>query len=137
MIKVTRIAGESFDLENRHEMPKALILSNGKREFALYVDDETAGAVLEMMLDDDTPTPSKNGPPKVAVPTSKHPVMAAAELVTPAPKKPASVPVHNFEKPKPPPMAEVGRAAEPEEDDNSGFEPGEEYNDPATGAESL
>lgn len=135
MIKVTRIAGESYDFENRRETPKALILSNGKREFALYVDDATAEAVLEMMLESDTPEP-KNGKPGVVVPTPEHPVMPTAK---PAPRKTAPAPVHTFEKPAPsPPMVEIGGAAElEEEDDNSGFEPGEEYNDPATGAESL
>jgi hypothetical protein len=122
MIRVTRIAGESFDLENRREMPKALILTNGKREFSLYVDDETAAAVLEMMRD--SPTQNVSMSTKVSEPVSK--------------KAPEPVPVHTFEKPKDFQMAEVGgAAAEVEEDENSEVEPGEEYNDPATGAESL
>jgi hypothetical protein len=132
MIKVTRIAGESYNLETRQEMPKALILSNGKREFAVYVGDDVAEAVLEMMLDSEAP--ARAGKPRVEEPTLERPVMPP-QLAKPAPKTPPAR-VHTFE--KPPPMAEIGDAPEPEEeDDNSGSEPGEEYNDPATGAGSL
>jgi len=125
MIKVIRIAGESFDFETMKETPKALILSNGKSEFTLYVDDATATAVLKMMLNEDAPAPSKsNGSPANA--------RATPVAVPQAPQSPVA------ESPKAPPMATVGEEEVPEDEhDNSGFEPGEEYNDPATGAESL
>ena len=127
MIKVVRIAGESFDLESRKEMPKSLILSNGKREFSLYVDDVTAAVVLEMMRDSDV----QPAPASPQVPSPERPVMAKPV------KKPAA-PVRTFEKPvAAPPMAEVEVGGSAADDDNSGFEPGEEYNDPATGAASL
>lgn len=128
MIRVVRIAGESFDLETKREMPKALILSNGMREYALYVDDDTATAVLGMMLDG--PKQNVSMSTKVPEPTIERPVI---------PTKPKPVPITTFEKPsRSPSMAEVGGAAEEEyEDENLGVEPGEEYNDPATGAESL
>ena len=132
MIKVVRIAGESFDLENQREMPKALILSNGEREYSLYVSDEDAKAVLEMMLELTPMVKLEKAPQEAASPKRQ-----AAPARKPAPKKVEPAPVHTFEKPTPPQMAEVGGAAEEEEDENSGFEPGEEYNDPATGAESV
>jgi hypothetical protein len=140
MIRVVRIAGESFDLETKKEMPKALILSNGAREFALYVDDESAREVLQMMLET-TPEAQlrKAEEPRAAAPSPSRPIIPAKG---PAPaSSPAPAEVHKYPAktaPKPPPMASVEDEVEDEvEDDNSGFEPGEEYNDPATGAESL
>jgi hypothetical protein len=122
MIKVTRIAGESFDFETRKETPKALILSNGKREFVLYVDDDVAEAVLRMMLELDVP---------VSAPAKSN--GSSTGLAVPAPRAPVQ------QGPKPTPrMAEVSHDENVDlSDDNSGFEPGEAYNDPATGAESL
>lgn len=132
MIRVVRIAGESFDLENQEQLPKALILSNGKREFPLYVDDDTAKAVLEMMRESVLERPRK-----VEVPSPEKPVI-------PNKPKPEPAVVHQFPPKKPasnkaPPMASVVDAPEPEEEEfeDAGAEPGEEYNDPATGAESL
>lgn len=123
MIKVTRIAGESFDLETKQEMPKALILSNGKREYAIYVDDETAKAVVELMMESlpARAVPKNGGSSSTNTrPTPERPVIPVAEPELAAPE-----------------MATVGDAPETEPDDNIGMEPGEEYNDPTTGAESL
>jgi hypothetical protein len=49
MIKVVRIAGESFDLETRQGTPKSLVLSNGTRELSIPVGDKVALEVLAMM----------------------------------------------------------------------------------------
>lgn len=127
MIKVTRIAGESFDLETKEELPKALILFNGKREYPIYVDDETARAVVEMMME--------------SVPARAVPKNGGSSSTNTGPL--AGIPeelkkrLDSLEPKGPPPMATVGDAPEPEMDDNSGVDPGEEYNDTATGAESL
>lgn len=128
MIRVVRIAGESFDLETKKELPKSLVLSNGTRELSVYVDDDTAAEVLKMMLEGTRPDTS----------TSTRPALKRA---------PEPVPIHTFEKPtqarSPVPVCsnENGRptpsvVAEGEEE-NGGLEPGEEYDDPATGAGSL
>jgi len=130
MIKVTRIAGESFDLETKQELPKALILSNGKREYTIYIDDETAKAVVELMMESPAVSEEvKKGNGKRSSTNTRPPAPR------PQVSEPVVIPV--TEPAGPPPMATVGDEPEPEMDDNSGFEPGEEYNDPATGAESL
>jgi hypothetical protein len=131
MIKVVRIAGESFDLENQHEMPKALILSNGAEEFSVYVDDETAAAVLKLMLAGAHPNVSMSTKPAPERPVAPTKAVRPAQVRT-------FEPVHTHENVgEPPPMVEVGGSAAEVEEDTSELEPGEEYNDPATGAESL
>lgn len=129
MIKVTRIAGESFDFETRQELPKAIILSNGKREYTLYVGDEVAKDVLELMLEVITPPPSPKKEPSPAKASSKPKASAKAPAKTQSKAPPAEEP-SQF-------MAAVGETFAQETDDNNSREPGEEYNDPATGVESL
>jgi hypothetical protein len=122
MIKVIRIAGESFDFETKKETPKALILSNGKTEFSLYVDDAVAEALVMMMLEADAVP---------VVPAKPNGSAAKHATPTPAPKAPVSRPKPEQQ------MAVVSHDEIDLSDDNSGFEPGEAYNDPSTGAESL
>ena len=50
MIVVKRITGESYDLETGEEIPKTLVLSNGIREMAVAIDDETAVEVVKLMV---------------------------------------------------------------------------------------
>lgn len=47
-VTVSRIMGESFDLLTGDTIPKAVVLSNGADEIPIYVDDETALAILAM-----------------------------------------------------------------------------------------
>lgn len=49
MIRVVRITGEGFNLENGEQEPKALVLSNGENEVSIPVDDEAVNAVLHLM----------------------------------------------------------------------------------------
>lgn len=139
MIKIVRIAGESFDLETQQEMPKALILSNGERELSLYVDDDVAKEIIEMMKE--TAKPAQMRQAGYAVPPGPQ---RLGNVEAPCRPLPTAKPQTDFEPGNPdpivsvPPMAtiEVGGAAL-EPGDNAEIEPGEEYNDPATGAASL
>lgn len=133
MIRVIRIAGESYDLETGEELPKALILSNGLREFALHVDDETAHAVVQMMAESQEARSQKTveKAKKVSVPgNGSNPV----ELVRPAHRDGLEGLVEDVQ---PPAMATVVDTPEEEPMDDEGYEPGEEYSDPATGVGSL
>jgi len=124
MIKVIRIAGESFDFETKKETPKALILSNGKTEFSLYVGDDVAAAVVRMMLESE---PEGTAP-------SKSNGSAVVRSPTPVPQPKAAVASMSAKTPQ---MASVVDEELASMEDNLGGDPGEEYNDPATGAESL
>lgn len=121
MIRVVRLAGESFDLETGAQLPKALILSNGMREFSLHVDDETAMAVVQMMAELEALHRKKAEPGNGAKPAPQEPELEVAQ----------------------PPVAESqlwpSTVDAPEDEDFSEEvrEPGEEYNDPATGVGSL
>lgn len=140
MIRVVRIAGESYDLETGSEFPKALILSNGIREFALHVDDETIKAVVEMMAEGQMARNQKtvakakqvkvpgNGSTGPAVP-QETPAQEQADVVV-YEDQAAQRFVDELRE-------ATGEIPADEPEDDTGYEPGEEYNDPATGVESL
>jgi len=139
MIHVVRITGESYDLESGTEIPKALVLSNGVREFSLHVDDDTVQAVVEMMAEAQAhrnhKTISKTSQVKVPG-NGSPPEPSAADLVRPAHREELEGLVEGFE-PAAPAMASVIDLPEDEPDEEEGYEPGEEYSDPATGVGSL
>jgi hypothetical protein len=117
MIAVIRIAGESLDLQTGAEMPKALVLSNGISEYTLFVDDDTARAVIGMQRELEEGSEDK---------ASVGPEPTAVEKVKPLSKAPAQVAT----------MAVVDDEEErPQEEDE--LEPGEEYQDSQTGVDSL
>jgi hypothetical protein len=127
MIQVTRITGESFDFVTKQELPKALVLSNGIRDVSLHVDDETARIIVEMLLESEAASHTKG--------------RGGNGATSPKPKE-VYAPVYQDE-PEPPyvpdaleqdlgPTMELG-----DEEPEDGLEPGEEYNDPSTGAGSL
>ncbi len=120
MIRIVRLAGESYDLETGTQLPKALILSNGVREFALHVDDDTAMAVVHMMAEGQQALDE-------AVAEAKVPGNGSGEPIEEPPR---------LREVEPPTMASVVDD-EAEEEDSLEREPGEEYNDPATGVGSL
>jgi len=137
MIRVVRVAGESYDLETGDAIPKALVLSNGVREFPIYVDDDTAMAVIAMMAEAQetrnastvskvaqVPIPGTGKPQPVVVPESEPQVHQQVF-------EPERQPVTG------PRMASVVDLPEEGDYEEEGAEPGEEYNDPATGVASL
>jgi len=52
MIRVTKIVGESFDIDTKQETPKMIVLSNGRRDISTPVSDEVAQAIVTMLLED-------------------------------------------------------------------------------------
>lgn len=48
MIRVVRVAGEGFNLDNREQEPKAIVVSNGQDELSIPVDDDIINAILHM-----------------------------------------------------------------------------------------
>jgi hypothetical protein len=134
MIRVVRLAGESYDLETGDQLPKALILSNGVREFSLHVDDETARAVVEMMAEGQG---VRNQSVVEKARTVKVPGNGAPPAEPQVPRQTFS-PEAGVETPVPQPaMASVVDTPEDDDFEVEGHEPGEEYNDPATGVSSL
>jgi hypothetical protein len=49
MIRVVRITGEGFNLENGAQEPKAIVLSNGDKEISVPVDDDSINALLHLV----------------------------------------------------------------------------------------
>jgi len=125
MIRVVRLTGESYDLESGLELPKALVLSNGIREFSLHVDDSTAMAVVQMMAED-------HNRPVEATPVGTPVETPVETLAEKAPGNGSPPRLQEVWEGSPYDDTPVDEAPREEE-----LEPGEEYNDPATGVGSL
>jgi len=114
MISVIKIVGDSFDFRTGKETPKSIVLSNGKKEVSIYVNDEEALAIVSMLADE------------VVVPEVKVHV----EPVTPV-SRPALVAMTNE-------TVDMRTPAEPELVDEPNVEdPGVDYADKLTGVGSL
>ena len=125
MLTVVRIIEGGIDLQSKRELPRSIIISNGKSEVhvpvsndnvireivSLYVEDNGGGVVAQ------APTPTRN----VLIGQN-------AQWDTFPEEQPIQVPVRV--PPKPESDYDI-----PYDDD--GFEPGEEYNDRGTGVGSL
>jgi len=59
MITVSKVLGESFDLETREEKGKCLVLTNGRDEVLVSVTDDDIKQVLKLM---DGPDPRLKEP---------------------------------------------------------------------------
>jgi hypothetical protein len=126
VIKVVRIAGESYDLETGAEMPKALVLSNGVREVSIHVDDSVINEVVQMMQE------SPSAPAPIAAPVEPPGGNGGLEL----PDVDLQTPRISTTQPRPAVNLEAEIAAAEATVAGEGFEPGEEYDDPGTGAAS-
>lgn len=125
MIRVVRIAGESYDLETGATCSKEVILSNGHREIGLPVDDERVQHLLLMAAEVDMLTQLRTADPEPK-PAPKGNGGVEHVKVTVALSDDIGV------------VDEVeahSQVYEPEPDEE--YEPGEEYNDPTTGVGSL
>lgn len=143
MIRVVRIAGESYDLETGATRPKEVVLSNGHREVGLPVDDEKVQDLLMMAAEID-----------MLAQLGEKEGLVEEELVT----APNGIPVPRWGGPspsqgnggaeRPPDMSQLSDEMGPHDHTHEGpvtyepesdeeYEPGEEYNDPATGVGSL
>lgn len=143
MITITRIAGESYNLQTGEQMPKALILSNGIREYSLYVDDHTAKDILSLLLEVSQESTASSAPVGSEPSQEKRKVPSAEDPVIPSHGSRSQIYALEhatyggpLEAPQPPPMAVI-EGDDPDTEEEYGLEPGEEYNDPATGAASL
>jgi len=114
MIKVSRIAGESYDLETGDKILKAIILTNGKREIAIQVSDEVITQIL-LMERESKGDLQANKPSELKIVTPSF-----VEQVTFEHAEPTDIPKDIVE----PPFS-------------YDREIGEEYNDPDTGVNSL
>ena len=114
MIKVSRISGESYDLETGDKILKAIVLTNGKREIAIQVSDDVITQILMMERESKGDfQPNKPADLKIVTPNF-------VEQVTFEPAEPVDLPKN---------------IVEPEV--NYDREIGEEYNDPDTGVNSI
>jgi hypothetical protein len=126
VIKVVRIAGESYDLETGSELSKAIVLSNGAREISIHVDDNIIGEIVQMMTEAQGGTlPMGPSKPQVPQPTGGNGGLEPPDVKSPSPP---------LVKPKVKLEAELAAAEAAVSGEE--FEPGEEYDDPGTGAAS-
>jgi hypothetical protein len=77
-VTVARVQGESFDLETGRAMPKALVLTNGQDEVPVYVEDDTALAVIALARGRQEEPPKKQ-PKKKKAKASKDPPLAVVD----------------------------------------------------------
>jgi hypothetical protein len=128
MIRITRVVGESFDLETKTETPKALVLSNGIREFHLYVDDDTALSIIAMIQE----TGEASSKPALVTAFSFTPDKPGYYVAGRSPLLDQSA------KSALPALASVEELPEVAQGAEGGDQgPGDEYNDVLTGAGSL
>ncbi len=138
MIRVIRIAGESFDLESGKEMSKAIVLSNGHRELSVYVDDDIIQGLLQMSAEavSEAPQiPQHPGWPK-SLPSdngtgAEQPLSTVMDQGGLADALATQGTELDFETD---PVFEATPSFGPKEPE---FEAGEEYDDPSTGTPSL
>lgn len=118
MITVAKIVGESIDLRTGEEVPKSLVLTNGKQEISFPISDEVVMAIVRLMVEGSVVEQEEPNvqPEPVEVSTGLAPVVADLPR-----QKPASAP--KAPRPAPEPVQER--------------EPGELYNDALTGVGSL
>ena len=112
MIFVSRIVGESYDLQTGKELPKALVLSNGTYEHTLYVDDKTVQAIISL----GKTTVSTQKPVVIPPEDAEAPEHSEVRLSPRLMPQPVEAPVENIA-----------------QDDG----PGADYDDPTTGVASL
>jgi hypothetical protein len=117
MIKISRIAGESYELETGKRFPKAIVLTNGIREVAIHVPDEIVTQLLQMEAE------SSGNPQNVA---PRGPSQIEDDDVD---RRELSVPVSH--------TLEDQMSSDEEDFEPAEREVGEEYNDPDTGAASI
>jgi len=62
MIFISKIVGESFDLQTGKDLPSSVVLSNGKREITLSLGPEDIRRIVELYVE-------ASGSPVAIVPT--------------------------------------------------------------------
>ena len=122
MITVSKISGESFDLNTGKELPKSLVLTNGRRELLVVVDDDTIREIIEMEMESRNQLPETPEARRPGVPPHRPPIAASSNIrMNPE----LSVPE----------LAEMSEIQDEEPPEEEG--PGAVYDDPATGVPSL
>lgn len=64
MIRVTRVIGETYDLETGRESGKLLVLTNGQDEVSIPISDEDLMAVIGLVQKGDEPHPEDRAVPE-------------------------------------------------------------------------
>lgn len=128
-ITIKKILGESFDLDTKEELPKALLLSNGQAEAVVYVDDACIEQVLLLMAGV-TPTVASTAPVRASVSAESinQPVQQSVRRRSPQPRKITQSEIDEIA---------ASEAFQKFDGALEGFDPGEVYADPDTGASSL
>lgn len=123
MLKVTKIIEGGIDLETREELSRSIVISNGRREIHVAVNDnvikELVALFSENGVKDLAPAPAPVPQPRMPRPP-------------PSPRQVASPTLPFDDGPPDPPFGIENLPPE-----NEGFEPGEEFTDRSTGVGSL
>ena len=114
MLTITKFIEGGFDLITKQELPKSIVVSNGKRELVIPITEAQLKELVAMFVDDSS----------FAYTSSQADLMASPES--------KSERIQMFE----PPESQVSDEEIPG-DQMEDFEPGEEYSDSGTGVASL
>jgi len=139
MLRVTKILEGGIDLTTQEQLPRSIVISNGRREVVIQVQEDTIGEIVEMLQDDLSRSETKESDASRGVaPPPKRPDPFMEQMV-------ANIPVDRFKMPEPEVQVEQEQEvqdydeppppAQQQQDD--GFEPGEAYDDVGTGVSSL
>ena len=120
MLRVTAILEGGLDLEKGEEIPRSIVVTNGKRTVTIPVPDHKVKEMVDMFAEELGTKAPPDAEPSAPAPAPK------------APARPTKVPetkaLFEVETEAPPSMPVIEEA---------GFEPGEEYEESGTGVASL
>lgn len=134
MLRVISIIEGGIDLEKGKEIPRSMVVTNGTKVVTVpvpdHVVDELVGLFASELEKVVEPAPRKMDRPKPA----NHIVVKEITVAETSKPVSAGMPKPRFEVQ---PLFEEPEAPSSTDLDESGFEPGEEYDDSGTGVSSL
>jgi hypothetical protein len=136
MLTITKIIEGGLDLATRQELPRSMVISNGVREISVAMSDHEMENIIQLYIEG-LQVERKTDAGQI-VQHIKETVAPPEEVVKTSVRMMAQKPVGHievkFQVPsdydEPPPTMVP-------QDDEDGFQPGEEYDDSGTGASSL
>jgi len=141
MLTITKIIEGGIDLATREELPRCVVVSNGAREVTVPVPNGAMEKIVQLYIEG-LQVERTSHANQVVQSIKGLNIVEKAEVVDDLhvrvqPKAPTEhiemkveVPRETSDYDEPPPSSDVV-------DDDSGFQPGEEYDDSGTGAASL
>ena len=128
MLRVTKIIEGGIDLTSGEQIEQGMVISNGYREVTVPVPETVLADVVRLYVEAVEANVAAAAPQQTSITPEPKPAPRPPVKLRPVDSEPASPPP-DFEYDSPPPSSDT--------DDDTGFEPGEDYDDSGTGVSSL